>query len=81
MLKRNLWKLILSAVILVWALSELIPVTDTPFATYVRANATVQTAEFGKLLDEAVALTAAKKSPNDYASLKTIAAEMAKAAK
>jgi SecD/SecF fusion protein len=75
MLKRNLWKLILSAVILVWALSELVPVTDTPFATYVRGHATVQTAEFGKLLDEAVALTAAKKSPNDYASLKAIAAE------
>ncbi len=75
MLKRNLWKLVLSAVILLWALSELIPVTDTPFAAYVRGHATVQAPEFGKLLDEAVALTAAKKSPNDYASLKTIAGE------
>ena len=55
MFKRNLWKIILSAVILVWALSELLPLNDTPFATYVRANATVKTAEFGKLLDEATA--------------------------
>jgi SecD/SecF fusion protein len=75
MLKRNLWKLILSAVILVWALSELIPVTDTPFATYVRGHASAQAAEFGKLLDEAIALRSAGKSPNDYAALKTIANE------
>ena len=45
MFKRNLWKIILSAVILVWALSELLPLNDTPFATYVRANATVKTAK------------------------------------
>jgi SecD/SecF fusion protein len=73
MLKRNLWKLILSAVILVWALSELIPVTDTPFATYVRNQATVQSAEFGKLLDEAIAARTAGEAPNDYAALKNIA--------
>ena len=48
MFKRNLWKIILSAVILVWALSELLPLNDTPFATYVRANATVKTAEIGR---------------------------------
>ena len=41
MFKRNLWKIILSAVILVWALSELLPLNDTPFATYVRANAKI----------------------------------------
>ena len=75
MFKRNLWKLILSAVILVWALSELLPLNDTPFATYVRANATVKTAEFGKLLDEATALRTAGKHTSDYAALKALANE------
>ena len=73
MFKRNLWKIVLSAVILVWALSELIPLSDTPFADYVRGHASVQAAEFGKLLDEAVALRSSGKQPNDYAALKALA--------
>jgi len=55
MLKRNLWKLLVSAAIAVWAVSELLPLKDIPFPVYAREHATAKPAEFGKLLDEAVA--------------------------
>ncbi|HXA13720.1 MAG TPA: hypothetical protein VNW23_01215, partial [Opitutaceae bacterium] len=55
MLKRNLWKLILSAIIVIWAVTELLPLQDQPFTGYVRSHVTANPVEFDKLLDEAVA--------------------------
>ena len=55
MLKRNLWKIVLSLAIAAWAVSELLPLQDTAFATYARSHATAKPADFGKLLDEAAA--------------------------
>ena len=55
MLKRNLWKIVLSLAIAAWAVSELLPLQDTAFADYARSHATAKPAEFGKLLDEAAA--------------------------
>ena len=40
MLKRNLWKILLSLAVLAWAVTELIPLKDVPFVDYVRTHAT-----------------------------------------
>ena len=47
MLKRNLWKILLSLALVAWAVSELIPLNDTPFVDYARTHATAKSADFG----------------------------------
>lgn len=51
--KNNLWKLVLSFVIAIWAVSELFPLKSIPFETYAREHATAHQAEFDQLLTEA----------------------------
>jgi SecD/SecF fusion protein len=63
MLKRNLWKLLLSAAIAVWAVSELLPIHDIPFPVYAKAHATAKKADFAKLVDEAVAKAGSTQAP------------------
>jgi SecD/SecF fusion protein len=63
MLKRNLWKLLLSALIAAWAVYELLPLKDIPFPVYARDHATAKRADFDKLLDEAVAQAGSTHSP------------------
>ena len=82
MLKRNLWKLILSLAILAWAVAELLPVKDTPFADYARAQATVKEVtvgsekiSFAKLLDEAAARKKAGQALSEFVALKQIGKE------
>jgi SecD/SecF fusion protein len=75
MLKRNLWKILLSAVIVAWAVTEILPLKDTPFPDYVRANATARQAEFSQLVDEAVARTSNQQAVSEFVALKQIARE------
>jgi SecD/SecF fusion protein len=75
MLKRNLWKLLLSVLIAVWAVTQLVPIRNIPFPTYVRAHVTAKPAEFGKLLDEAAARVAAGQASSEFVALKAIAHE------
>ncbi|HWA10735.1 MAG TPA: protein translocase subunit SecD [Opitutaceae bacterium] len=75
MLRRNLWKILLSLAIAAWACSELFPLKNIDFATYARSHATAKTAEFGKLLDEAAARRKADPSLSDFVALKQIARE------
>jgi len=75
MFKRNLWKIISSALILTFAVAELVPLHDRPFAEYARAHVTAKPAEFGKLLAEADARWKAGKAPSVFVALKQIAAE------
>ena len=75
MLKRNLWKIVLSLTIAVWAISELVPLKDVPFATYAKDHATAKPAEFAKLLDEAAASAKLGRAPSDYVALKALAKE------
>ena len=75
MLKRNLWKLLLSLAIAVWAVTQLVPVKNVPFPTYVRAHVTAKPAEFGKLVDEATARVAAGQASSEFVALKAIAHE------
>ncbi len=75
MLKRNLWKIVLSLAILVWAVSTLLPLKDTPFVTYAKAHATAKAADFNKLLDEAAARTNAHQAATEFVALKQIGKE------
>jgi len=77
MLKRNLWKLILSLGVVLWASISLFPIRDSDFPTYVRGEAEARSAEFGKLLDEAKARFDDKstKTPSIFVALRDIANE------
>jgi SecD/SecF fusion protein len=75
MLKRNLWKLILSAAIAAWALAELLPLDNIPFPTYVRAHVTAKPADFAKLMDEAAARVKAGTAQSEFVALKQLGAE------
>jgi SecD/SecF fusion protein len=75
MLKRNLWKLILSAIVVTWAVSNLVPVQDQKFVDYVRDHADTRQTEFKKLLDEAIAIKAKGEAPSEYMALKQLAKE------
>src|SRR5882724_10665730 len=72
MLKRNLWKILLSLALLAWAVSELIPLQDVAFSDYARSHATAKPAEFGKLLDEAVAAKKAGSAISEFVALRAI---------
>jgi SecD/SecF fusion protein len=75
MLRRNLWKLTFSLILVAWALATLLPLNDRPFADYVRAEATAKPAEFAKLLDEAATRRQAGQASSDFVALKQIGKE------
>jgi SecD/SecF fusion protein len=75
MFRRNLWKLVLTLAIMVWAFTTLIPLKDQPFADFAKSHATARTAEFSALVNEAVAQKAAGKSASEFVALKRIARE------
>jgi len=72
MFRRNLWKLVLTFVILAWALSTLLPLQDQPFATYAKTHATAKGAEFAALVGEATSLKNAGRAPSEFVALKQI---------
>ncbi len=75
MLKRNLWKIVLSVLIAAWAVAELIPLKDVPFAVYAKAHATAKSADFNKLLDEAAVRKKSGAAPSEFVALKQIGLE------
>lgn len=75
MLKRNLWKILLSLAIVAWSVAELLPLKDTPFVDYARAHATAKPADFAKLLDEAAARKKDLKAISEFVALKQIGKE------
>jgi SecD/SecF fusion protein len=75
MLKRHLWSILLSALFLGWAISELIPLHNADFGAYVAAHATANKADFDQLLSDATARVKAGQSPSQYVALKAIATE------
>ena len=77
MFRRNLWKLTLSAIIVLWALFTLVPLQDRPFRSYIQSVASgPKQAEFNKLLvrvDERIAQSkAAGHEVSAYTALKQI---------
>ncbi|MEY2879500.1 MAG: hypothetical protein RLZZ15_1880 [Verrucomicrobiota bacterium] len=75
MLKRHLWKILFSAVIAAWGIRELLPLQDTPFVDYARAQATAKPADFAKVLDKAIARKKSGQTASEYVALKQIAKE------
>lgn len=75
MLKRNLWKLVLSAIIMLWAGLSLVPLQDREFPGFVREETGANSEEFAKLLDEAKARYDAKGASSVFVALRDIANE------
>ncbi len=75
MLKRNLWKLVLTLAVLAWSVSELLPLKDEPFVDYVRSHATAKQPEFAKLLDDAAARKKNLQAISEFVALKQIGKE------
>jgi len=79
MIKRNLWKLVLSLTIVVWAVATLYPLSDRPFADYAKSASTAKSAEFAALIKEASERTTAQaatgQAPSVFVALKQIARE------
>lgn len=75
MLSRNLWKLILSAAIVAWAVSSILPLRDRDFAQYVRTEAEAKQADFTKLMAKASDRVKAGQAPTVFVALKQIGRE------
>ncbi|HRI81696.1 MAG TPA: protein translocase subunit SecD [Opitutaceae bacterium] len=75
MLRRNLWKLTFSLLLVAWAVSTLLPIQDRPFPDYIRAEASAKPAEFAALLNEAVARKEAGLAQSEFVALKQIGKE------
>ncbi len=75
MLKRNLWKIVVTLVLMGWAIASLLPLNDVPFVDYVRTHATAKQSEFSKLLDEAAARKKGLQAPSEFVALKQIGKE------
>lgn len=50
-----LWKLALTAIVLAWAISSMVPLYDTPFEDYIQSRATAHQDEFQKVIAAAEA--------------------------
>jgi SecD/SecF fusion protein len=75
MLNRNLWKLILCTLLTAWAVVTLLPVKDTPFDQFARAEAGAKQTEFNALIDKARARFTSGQAPSVFMALKQIARE------
>lgn len=75
MLKRNLWKLALSFVIVLWAVLSLVPLTDRDVTSYISGQVETKETEFQGLLKKAVARFEEKKAPSVFIALRDIANE------
>jgi SecD/SecF fusion protein len=75
MFKRNLWKLTLSLIVVLWAAFQLIPIQDQDFPTYIKAEASAKKTEFNALLKEASDRQTAGQSLSVFVALKQIANE------
>ena len=75
MLRRNLWKLILSAAIVAWAVSSILPLRDRDFGQYVRNEAGAKQAEFIQLMNKASQRVQAGRAPTVFVALKQIGTE------
>ncbi|PTX90970.1 protein translocase subunit SecD [Opitutus sp. ER46] len=75
MLKRNLWKILLTLALIAWGASQLVPYQDVPFVDYARTHATAKQADFAKLLDEAAGRRKNLQAASEFVALKQIGKE------
>jgi len=72
MLQRNLSKLILTGVIVVWAVFSLLPLADRDFGQFLRSQATAKQADFNQLVGRADQRVAARQAPSLFVALKQL---------
>lgn len=77
MLKRNLWKLVLSSLILLWAVLSLVPLQDREFTEFIVDKVETRQTEFLALLEEARGRYNAepRQAPSVFVALRDIANE------
>lgn len=75
MLRRNLWKLILSAAIVAWAVSSILPLQDREFGQYVSTASEAKQADFAKLMTKVSERVKSGQAPSVYVALKQIGRE------
>jgi len=75
MLRANLWKLILSTALVLWAVSNLMPLKDQVFGDYIKQEASAKPAEFAKLMGDASTRVSSGRAPSLYVALKQIGVE------
>ncbi len=75
MLRRHLWKLTLSAALVLWAVFTLMPLKDQPFGDYVQKTVAAKPAEFSKLMTRVSERVKSGQAPSVYVALKQIGRE------
>ncbi|HEX2898497.1 MAG TPA: protein translocase subunit SecDF, partial [Bacteroidia bacterium] len=75
MLRANLWKLILSAVIVLWAAFNLVPLKNVDFGDYVKSAAEAKPAQFATLMAKVSERVKAGQASSTFMALKQIARE------
>lgn len=75
MFRRNLWKITLSAAILLWAVFTLMPLKDQPFGNYVKSEAAAKQADFTKLMTRVDERIRTGQASSVYVALKQIGRE------
>jgi SecD/SecF fusion protein len=75
MLKRNLWKIILTCVIVAWAISSILPLNDRPFPDYAQSQVGARHSEFEALMQEASDRVSSQRAPSVFVALKQIGSE------
>lgn len=75
MLRANLWKLILSAAIVLWSVFNLIPLKNADFGDYIKTKASAQPAQFASLMARVSERVKSGQSSSVYVALKQIGRE------
>lgn len=75
MIKRNLWKIIISLAVVIFCITSLIPLQDRDFVDFVKVEAQAKQAEFNALVQEALNLKKSGQERTAYLALKQIASE------
>lgn len=70
-----LWKSVVSAFVLAWAILNIIPIEDTPFEDYIKENATFKETEFTALVQRAQERSDTGEDPTTFIALKRIVDE------
>lgn len=70
-----IWKLVITALVVTWALFNIIPPTDTPFEEYIAQRPTANKAEFAELLERAQARVKEGKEQSVFLALRNMGEE------
>src|SRR3954470_12491018 len=75
MFRRNLWKFILSAALVLWAVFTLLPLRDQDFGDYVKKEVTAKQADFATLMTKVNDRIKSGRAQSAYVALKQIGNE------